>query len=177
MKIKITIMMASALAMLALLTGCAGFGHTGPSPDEMRAFVNTLSKEASQTAATIDLAENPNHRTAYEAAVVGLQSLVDRTNYSSAAFVAVLDRLPAKLTGTRGAVVIGAINLGVSLWNAVNGTWIDVKSAPYVEASLKGVLAGLQAALTQTVGETGKRGGGETLKALKAAQCIVPARK
>lgn len=183
MKMKITITMVSALAGLALLTGCAGFGHTGPSPDEMRSFVNTLSREASCTGARIDLAENPNHRAAYEAAIVGLQSLVDKTNYSSAEFVRVLDKLPAKLTGSRGAIVLGLIQSGVSLWSAVSGVWIDVTSAPYVEACLKGILYGLREALAEPGGARSgdraynARSGDRAYRAALPSQCLVPARK
>lgn len=129
-----------ALLLIVLLgSGC----HVPGSPDASVNFVQTVSKEAAYVGAALDLQEHPDHRPAYAAGVVALQSLVDRSNYSAAAFSAVLDALPAKLTGSQGAIVIDA---GVSLWTVASGWW-DFDSAPYVRAGLLGTLAGLQEAL------------------------------
>lgn len=159
---------ASGAGLLALglgaltLAGC----HTPGSPTEMQAFVNTLAHRSAYVGCGIDLAENPGHRAAYGAAVVALQSLVDRENYDPAEFIRVLDALPGKPIGDTGAIVIEG---GVLLWSATSGTWIDVDSAPFVKAALTGVLRGLQEAMARPTGTATR-----ALAPALPTPCVVP---
>ena len=161
------------MMVMAMLAGCAWFGHTPASPDELRAYAYTLSSEAAYVGAGIDLEENPAHRAAYQVTVEALRALVDRTNFDALALSQALQNLPnSTLAGAQGALVAEGI---VSVWSVASARWLQLDSQPVWLAVAEGALTGLQRALARPQATAGLRR--PAPKTVWPKQCVPPARK
>ena len=135
------------LALLVTVNGCAGFkfwqdGQLNPALVE---FVANRAGDAARIGVAIDLQAKPEHRVAYAAAVVALDGLLQREEYTSADFQAVLALLPIKeFQGDTGALVLQGT---VMVFDLVTMVAWDVDSVPALKSVMTQVRNGIKIAL------------------------------
>ena len=143
-----------------LLTGCKTM-----TTDQKLALTRTVATEAAYVGAALALEDDPAHRAKFVLAQEALTAIVAREDFSPANLRAALNGLPA-LTGASGAL----LDAGLSLYIVGTG-FVDISSAPYVEAVTRGARDGLTRALARPTGPALR-----VLAPPLPKPCVVPAR-
>jgi hypothetical protein len=126
--------------LLVLLIGCQNLNWA-----DVITTAATLAGDAAMIAAEWDLAENPGHRPAYEAASAALDALLHSDDYTPQKLEAALSQLPIKeLQGVKGAL---AIKAGVLVYDLVTQVAYKPDSAPAVTQIAQSISANLNAVL------------------------------
>ena len=134
---------ALAACVWGLTSGCAMHTGAGPSDGTLR-FIETTVTEAAYIGVSLDLDENPAHAAQYRVVGAALAALVQDTNYSQVELARVLLLLPA-IHGSQGKLV----EAGAWLFTVAVG-YIPIDDAPRVGAVIRGLQAGIAAALDRT---------------------------
>jgi hypothetical protein len=132
-----------------LFTGCAAFRTVPPATvPPIISFIAARSGDAARIAVIADVAQHPEHRIAFQAAVVGLDGLLQSTNYDAATFRAVLATLPIKeFEGQNGVLVLTGV---LTVFDLVTMFGYEVTTAPAVAAVMQSVRDGIDQGLSTT---------------------------
>ena len=144
----------AVLACLPFCTGCAGFKvFTGTQVNPaLIEFVASRAGDAARIGVALDLQTHPEHRVAYAAAVIALDGLLQRQDYTSADFQAVLACLPVKeFQGDSGALVLQGTVMVFDLFTMFG---YDVNSTPALKSVMTRVREGINLALAGPVIKT-----------------------
>lgn len=138
----------SVVAGLAILasTGCAT--NREPLTDEQRvARVVDVATMAANTGTRLALIEHPEWREDFEAALKGLDWLLEDQNPSVMDLRAVLKKLPVKELESRKGIVM--IDTATVLFNTVRRDYVDLDRVKYLKPVIQGIADGMRGALEQ----------------------------
>lgn len=136
-------------------TGCQMLQEKFSDPATID-FVAKRAKNAAQIGVALDLKARPEHRLAFEAAVVALDGLLNRGDFTGNDLSAVLSVLPldgGELQGDEGVLLIGQV-APIIILDIATLFGFNIDSLPALKAIAGGIRDGIKAGLASPVVKT-----------------------
>jgi hypothetical protein len=149
-------------ALLLIAPGCQ---TTQMTLTQKLALARSVATEAAFVGASYDRASGPANRARYAVAVAALDVFIARDEYDPLKLQEALQGLPA-LRGANGAI----LEAGVGLYSIAAG-FVELDSAPVVQAVMLGARDGLNRALARPVSNAAR-----SIAPALPKQCEIPPR-